>query len=97
MAEEHTVPAICHVCGREHPAHPVSDREAEAIAEDAQTLADYYRMTEHDDPRGEGRCDGSRKTPGSLVHEEDDGDCLDPGDIEEADSAYDAHYAERYR
>lgn len=85
MAEK--MEGMCFVCRKAHEVFPVSEKEAVAIAEDAQSLADYYVMSAHNDLNGR-PCEGSGKTPHDLL-EEDNGNFVERGDYDDEGEYYD--------
>ena len=70
----------CHYCGTHNTVHEVSGEEEVGIAEDAQSLADYYLMDEHTNPQTGEDCHGSNTTPEYLNDPDEDW-----GDEEEED------------
>ena len=82
MAEKHEMQGFCHYCKSFFDAVPVTEEQAEIIAEDAQDPADYYTLVDHLDPKTGQHCDGSGSTPESPFDPDGDkGNYLEMGDI----------------
>lgn len=75
--------AFCPVCRGYHNATELAGDAFEAMKEDAQSGADYFLLDEHVNAKTGQKCEGTGKTPEYLAEDEDedDGNYLDPGDI----------------
>jgi len=82
---------FCPHCHTIQGVHSVPKEQEAGIAEDATSLADYYLMDEHVDPRTSESCKGVEKTAEALHRPEEFGfgdDDFDPtGDYEDFDPA----------